>query len=105
MSRRKTELRVGLVDMPELREAFEAGHLRGELHVPLSKRGLGAHKIELSSDEEIIARTALPLEDDDGHPLEGEAILIAKRDALPRMKISADDPRLADLARVLARQA
>jgi hypothetical protein len=95
-------IRVSIVGMPELDAAIKAGQVRGELHVPLSARGLGVHAIELAADEEIVARTPLTFEE---NMLVGEAILIAKRTALPRLKIAKGDPRLTDLARVLTRGA
>ena len=97
-------IRVRTVGMPELHDAIRAGHVRGEIHAALSSRGLGPVAIELSADEEIVARTPLTFEEAVG-TFEGEAILIAKRHALPRLKLTADDPRLAELARVLAREA
>jgi hypothetical protein len=103
--RTRPRLQVDIVGMPELRAAADAGLLRAALHIPLTTKGLGAKAIELAADEEVVARTPLQLEADDGRLFRGEALLIAKRDALPRLKLGADDPRLAELARVLAREA
>ena len=96
-------IRVRVVGMPEVAAAIEAGQVRGEIHVALSTRGLGADSIELAADEEIVARAPLTFVEDVG-TFEGEAILIAKRATLPLLKITADDPRVAELARVLARR-
>jgi len=93
---------VVLRGYPELDEAIRAGHVRLVTRIPLSRGGLGAAPIALRPDEEIVARVAMPWDED--WP-EGEAILIATREALPRLKLTADDPRLAGLARMLAREA
>jgi hypothetical protein len=103
--RRGAELRACVVGMPELHAPIDAGLVRGEIHVALSARGLGPVAIELGADEEIVARAPLSIEGDRGTCVEGEAILIAKREALPREKLTADDPRLPGLARVLVREA
>jgi hypothetical protein len=99
----RPRLRFELVGMPELDAALGAGHLRAEVRVALSPRGLGAKPIELEADEEIIARVPEAFVTDDGRTLDGETILIAKHAVLPRLKLTADDPRLAELARVLTR--
>ncbi len=96
---------VRIVDMPEVQAAVDRGLARAELHVPLSTGGLGPVAIVLAADEEIVARAPFEVEDDAGTVVEAEAILIVKRDALPALKLGADDPRLPDLARVLAREA
>jgi hypothetical protein len=99
--------------MPELDTAIAAGQVRGLLCIALSpvrrglpgegaRGGLGADPIELAADEEIVARVPVRFPDAGN---EAEAVLIAKRAALPRLKIGADDPRLAELARALARGA
>ena len=92
--------------MEEIAAAIRAGEVRAELHIGRTRSGLGAEPIALAADEEIVWRNPMPMDQFDGAPAFGaEVILVAKRSALPRLRIGADDPRCAELARVLARRA
>src|SRR5260370_28980129 len=103
----------GMSDLPAL---IAAGYVRGEIRLP--PESPGAVPIELAADEEIIARSPLlgtedmselVISDDPQrppcHPDGIEVVFIAKRAALPRLRIGADDPRVAELARLLTREA
>jgi hypothetical protein len=88
-----------IVGAPELRAAVDAGHVRVQVRIALTKEGLGPTPIELAQDEEVVSRVQLAFED---APHEAEAILIAKRSSLRPLRIAAEDPRVAELARMLA---
>ncbi len=103
---RGLRLSVRAIGMAEIAAAIGARLVRAELHVARSPQGLGAEPIALAADEEIVWRTAMPIDAFfEGAPAFGaEAVLIAKRAALPRLRIDADDPRVAELARALVRR-
>ena len=100
-------LMVREIGMPEIAAAIRAKELRAELHVARSPEGLGAEPIVLAADEEIVWRTTMPIDPffEGAAAFGAEIVLITKRAALPRLRIGADDPRVAELARVLARRA
>ncbi len=104
---RGLRLSVRPIGMAEIAAAIRARLVRAELHVARSPEGLGAEPIVLAADEEIVWRTTMPIDAFfEGAPAFGaEAVLIAKRAALPRLRIGAEDPRVAELARVLSRRA
>jgi hypothetical protein len=103
---RGLRLSVRPVGMPEVAAAVEARRVRGEVHVARSPQGLGAEPIELAAEEEIIWRAPISIPSFfEGAPAFGaEVVLIAKRAALPRLRIGADDARVAELARLLVAQ-
>ena len=103
---RGLRLSVRPIGMAEIAAAIRARLVRAELHVGRSPQGLGAEPIVLAADEEIVWRATMPIDAFfEGAPAFGaEVVLIAKRAALPRLRIGADDPRISELARLLARE-